>query len=199
MVLFSRGVDFSTGATAMVGAEYRKFLGPIGAFFAILGVIVLPITSGDTPAGLRLMVEAFNIDQTVIKNRLLTTLGIFVPAVVILVYGPLYGFNLLWQYFGFTNQFVAIFATASAAVYLMTGDTRFSGLPCSRGCFTHFYRDLSYICHARLVWVTVQTGPDDEHQPQQLYPLLSDWRRGIHSLHGAGLKTGPKGLDQLPQ
>lgn len=104
MILFNRGVDFSTRATAMVGLISR-FLGSIGAFFAILGVIMLPITSGDTAfRSLRLMVgEAFNIDQTVIKNRLLTTLGIFIPAIVILVFAKTSpnGFNLLWQYFGF--------------------------------------------------------------------------------------------------
>ena len=65
MILFNRGVDLSTGATAMVGLISREFLGSIGAAFAILGVIVLPITSGDTAfRSLRLMVaESFKIGR----------------------------------------------------------------------------------------------------------------------------------------
>ncbi len=150
MVLFNRGVDLSTGATAMVGLISREFLGPIGAFFAILGVIVLPITSGDTAfRSLRLMVgEAFNIDQTIIKKRLLTTLGIFIPAIVILVFAKSSpnGFNLLWQYFGFTNQFVAIFALAMAAVYLKT-EQKTIWLALLPGMFYTFIV-ISYISHA---------------------------------------------------
>ncbi|AFA48173.1 carbon starvation CstA family protein [Acetobacterium woodii] len=150
MVLFNRGVDLSTGATAMVGLISREFLGAIGSFFAILGVIVLPITSGDTAfRSLRLMVgETFNIDQTVIKKRILTTLGIFIPAITILVFAKTSpnGFNLLWQYFGFTNQFVAIFALAMAAVYLKV-EKKVIWITLIPGMFYTFIV-ISYICHA---------------------------------------------------
>lgn len=150
MILFNQGVDLTTGATAMVSLISQQFLGPIGAYFAILGVIVLPITSGDTAfRSLRLMMaETFNIDQTNLKKRLLTTLIIFIPAIVILVFAKTApnGFNLLWQYFGFTNQFVAIFALAMAAVYLMSKQ-KFVWIALIPGMFYTFIV-ISYICHA---------------------------------------------------
>ena len=152
MILFDQGVDLSTGATAMVGLISQQFLGPIGAYLAILGVIVLPITTGDTAfRSLRLMMaETFNIDQTNLKKRLLTTLIIFVPAIVILVFAKTSpnGFNLLWQYFGFTNQFVALFTLAMATIYLMSKQ-KIVWIALIPGMFYTFIV-ISYICHASI-------------------------------------------------
>lgn len=122
MILFNRGTAIDTNATLMIGIISREFLGTIGAIFAILGVIVLPITSGDTAfRGLRLMLgETFNIDQSNKSKRVALTLGIFIPAVAILVFAknnPA-GFNILWRYFAWTNQTVGIFALALVAIYL---------------------------------------------------------------------------------
>lgn len=125
MVLYNRQPDLvtSVNATTMVSVISREFLGNIGGLLAIIGVIVLPITSGDTAfRSVRLIVaEAMNIDQRPAKNRLLTTLVIFIPAIAILAFAKLNagGFNLLWRYFGFTNQMVAVFALAMSTVYLM--------------------------------------------------------------------------------
>lgn len=124
MVLFSRGTAMDTGATAMVGIISREFMGNIGGLIAIIGVIVLPITSGDTAfRALRLMIaEQFNIDQKDPKKRVGLSLIIFIPAIAILSFAKLSpgGFNLLWRYFGFTNQLVAVFALAMISVYLKT-------------------------------------------------------------------------------
>ncbi len=122
MVLFNRGTATDTNATLMIGVISREFLGTIGAIFAILGVIVLPITSGDTAfRGLRLMLgETFGIDQSNKAKRVALTLGIFVPAIAILVFAKINpaGFNILWRYFAWTNQTVAIFALALVTIYL---------------------------------------------------------------------------------
>ena len=122
MVLFNVGTPVDTSATLMIGEVSRYFLGSIGAVFAILGVIVLPITSGDTAfRSLRLMIaETFNIDQVDYKKRLGISAGIFVVAAGILVFSKSSpnGFNLLWRYFGFTNQLIAVFALAMVSVYL---------------------------------------------------------------------------------
>lgn len=64
--------------------------------------------------------ETFNIDQSNKAKRILLTLAIFVPAVAILVFAknnPA-GFNILWRYFAWTNQTVAIFALALVTIYL---------------------------------------------------------------------------------
>lgn len=122
MILFNSGTAADTGATAMVGIISRKFMGTVGGLFAIAGVIVLPITSGDTAfRALRLMIaEQFHIDQKSASKRVILSLIIFIPAVAILFFAKsnANGFNLLWRYFGFTNQFVAVFALAMITVYL---------------------------------------------------------------------------------
>lgn len=120
MVLYNKGID--NGATAMIGDVSREFLGSVGSLFAILGVIVLPITSGDTALrSLRLMVaEQFNIDQRSLKKRLGIGAALFVPTAAILIWAKMSpgGFQTLWRYFAFTNQFIAIFALAFITVYL---------------------------------------------------------------------------------
>lgn len=150
MVLFGRGTDLSTAPTLVVGLVSREFLGSIGGMIAILGVIVLPITSGDTAfRSLRLMVsEQFNIDQKLPIKRIITSACLFVPAIVVLYYAKLnpQGFNILWRYFAFTNQFVATFALGTIAVYLyITGKNYFISL--IPGMF-YFFVTLSFIFHA---------------------------------------------------
>ena len=124
MVIFSQGiVPLDTRATLMVGEISKYFMGNIGGLLAIIGVIVLPITSGDTAfRSLRLIVaEEMNIDQKVPAKRIAVAAVLFIPAILILVWAKSdpNGFNLLWRYFGFTNQLVAIFALGTATSYLL--------------------------------------------------------------------------------
>ena len=124
MVMFSQGLaPLDTRATLMVGEISKYFMGNVGGLLAIIGVIVLPITSGDTAfRSLRLIVaEELNIDQKVPAKRIAVAVALFVPAILILVWAKKdpNGFNLLWRYFGFTNQLVAIFALATATSYLL--------------------------------------------------------------------------------
>jgi len=111
-----------TSPTLMIGEISRYFLGSFGAVFAIVGVIVLPITSGDTALrSLRLMIaERYNIDQVDWRKRISVTASIFLPCALILVVSKMNpkGFNILWRYFAFVNQFIAVFALAMIAVYL---------------------------------------------------------------------------------
>ena len=111
-----------SGATAVVGEVARDILGPIGGIIAILGVIVLPVTSGDTALrSCRLMVADYlHIDQKSKKNRIFVTLGIFIPVIFILIYAKLNaeGFNILWRYFAWANQSIAVFAFAAISIYL---------------------------------------------------------------------------------
>lgn len=150
MVLFGRGTDVATAPTLMVGLVSREFLGTIGGMIAIIGVIVLPITSGDTAfRSLRLMVaEQFNIDQQVKGKRILTTAALFVPAVFVLYYAKSSpeGFNILWRYFAFTNQFVAVFALATIAVYLYINGKNYI-VAMVPGVF-YVFVTLSFIFHA---------------------------------------------------
>ena len=113
----------TAGATAAVGEVAKGLLGPVGGIIAILGVIVLPITSGDTALrSCRLMIADYiHYDQRKKKNRVILTICMFVPVIAILVFAKLNaeGFNILWRYFAWSNQTIAVFAFAAITVYLM--------------------------------------------------------------------------------
>ena len=122
MVLFNRSAAVDTSATLMVGLISKEFMGKIGGLIAIIGVIVLPITSGDTAfRSLRLMIaEQFKIDQQKKIKRVCLSIVIFIPAAAILYYAKSNseGFATLWRYFGFANQLVAVFALLMVSTYL---------------------------------------------------------------------------------
>lgn len=111
-----------TSATAVVGIVANDLLGSVGGIIAIIGVIVLPITSGDTALrSLRLMAaDAFHIDQAKRRNRLLVSLVIFAIVAVLLIFSKMNadGFNILWRYFAWANQTISIFAFALIAIYM---------------------------------------------------------------------------------
>ncbi|MGF0095167.1 carbon starvation CstA family protein [Peptoniphilus sp. SGI.035] len=130
MVIFSSGqAPLDTAGTLMVGKISKHFMGNIGGLLAVLGVIALPITSGDTAfRSLRLIIsEELNIDQKSPSKRAGLSAALFIPAIAILFFAKSNpnGFNLLWRYFGFTNQFVAIFALAVATIYLINNDKNY--------------------------------------------------------------------------
>jgi carbon starvation protein CstA len=127
MVMYNTGKAISVGADAtspvgVVGIISKDLLGNVGGYVAIVGVIILSITSGDTALrSLRLMIaERFKIDQIPKKNRLILSAGIFVVVAALLIFAKVNagGFNLLWRYFAWANQSIAIFAFASIAIYL---------------------------------------------------------------------------------
>ena len=131
MVIFSSGqAPLDTAGTLMVGKISKYFMGNVGGLLAVLGVIALPITSGDTAfRSLRLIIaEELNIDQRSGAKRASLAAVLFIPAFAILYFAKTNanGFNMLWRYFGFTNQFVATFALAVATIYLInTGKNYF--------------------------------------------------------------------------
>lgn len=122
MGIFNSGVDQTTTATTVVGLVAKDLLGPVGGMIAIIGVIVLPITSGDTALrSLRLMLaDTFHIDQTSKAKRLALSAVLFIVVAVIIVWAKFSseGFNILWRYFAWANQTIAVFAFAMIAIYL---------------------------------------------------------------------------------
>lgn len=106
----------------MVGFVAKDMLGKVGGMIAIIGVIVLPISTGDTALrSLRLIVGDFlHFDQSKKKNRLTLCIALSAIVVVILLFSKLNatGFNILWRYFSWSNQAISIFAFAITTVYL---------------------------------------------------------------------------------
>ena len=79
-----------------------ELLGVFGGALAVLGVVVLPVTSGDTAfrAARLTIADAIGYDQRPHKNRLMIAVPLFVVGVA-LNFIP---FGMLWRYFGFANQ-----------------------------------------------------------------------------------------------
>ena len=113
-----------SGATGVVGEVAKDLLGPVGGLIAILGVIVLPITSGDTALrSCRLMVADYlHISQKEKKNRIMVTIGLFIPVIAILAFAKLNaeGFNILWRYFAWANQTIAAKKGAPKYAFLIS-------------------------------------------------------------------------------
>lgn len=98
------------------------WLGVVGGILAIFGVVAAPITSGDTALrSCRLVIaDALHIDQRPIIKRLGVSLPIFVVTLAILVWqmGNPDSFNVIWKYFGWANQTLAVFTLWAITVYL---------------------------------------------------------------------------------
>lgn len=95
----------------------NSLLGKVGGFLAIMGVVVCPITSGDTSfRSARLIVaDTFNFKQGPIKNRLLVSIPLFVIGFIL----TKVNFNIIWRYFGFSNQTLATVVLWTTAMYLI--------------------------------------------------------------------------------
>ena len=122
MALYAHRPELLTsGNGPMLLSELANWvLHPAAARFALLGVVVLAITSGDTALrSLRLVLaEYFHIDQTPLPSRLLTTLPIFACVAVLLGLSQSDAFKVLWNYFSWSNQTIAAFALLVAVAYL---------------------------------------------------------------------------------
>lgn len=92
------------------------WLGTAGGILAILGVVAAPITTGDTALrSARLITADFlHIDQKKLVKRLLVSLPLFALTFAIM----LIDFNVLWRYFAWSNQTLAVFTLWAATVYL---------------------------------------------------------------------------------
>ncbi len=114
--------DATTPATTVVGTVANSMLGKVGGLIALIGVIVLPITSGDTALrSLRLILaDEFGIDQSRRRKRLALSAAIFAVVAALLVFAKLDndGFGVLWRYFAWMNQTIAVFGFALITVYL---------------------------------------------------------------------------------
>jgi carbon starvation protein CstA len=136
----------------VIGIVARDMLGSVGGMIAIIGVIVLPITSGDTSLrSLRLMIADFiHLNQKPLKNRLSISLPIFVLVAVILWLAKTSpdGFNMLWRYFAWSNQTISIFAFAIISIYLLgKGNKTAAFMSLIPGTWYAFIT-FSFICNA---------------------------------------------------
>jgi len=105
------------GPAAVVDQVATTLMGPIGGFLAIIGVIILPISSGDTAfRSARLIIADFtNIAQRDVVKRLMIAVPLFAVGFLI----TKTEFGVIWRYFGFSNQTLATIVLWAAAMYLV--------------------------------------------------------------------------------
>ncbi|ROS04985.1 carbon starvation protein [Sinobacterium caligoides] len=92
-------------------------LGTVGGFMAILGVIILPITSGDTAfrSARLILAEFFEVSQRKLPKRLMLAAPLFVLGAIL----TQVDFGIIWRYFGVANQITAMMMLWTASAYLL--------------------------------------------------------------------------------
>ncbi len=105
------------GPAAVVSAVSTTMLGAVGGTLAVLGVIVLPITSGDTAfrSARMIIADYIKIDQKPILKRVMVALPLFVVSYAL----THMDFTLLWRYFSWANQTTAVIALWVGTMYLV--------------------------------------------------------------------------------
>ncbi|MDE7153636.1 MAG: carbon starvation protein A [Muribaculaceae bacterium] len=126
---------WAAGAIAFVGgydamSEYMKtntpgslvhdlsfdWLGTFGGLLAMIGVIAAPISTGDTALrSARLIVADF---MKMSQKKFLSRLAISIPIFAIVFAMMFIDFNVLWRYFAWSNQTLAVFTLWACTVYL---------------------------------------------------------------------------------
>ncbi|MDK2955504.1 MAG: hypothetical protein PWQ57_1000 [Desulfovibrionales bacterium] len=101
----------------VVQAVCSSLFGPVGGFLAIFGAAALPVASGGAAfRSTRLIVaDAFGVPQQKAFKRLLLVGPLFVVAFFLAAQD----FGVLWRYFGWFNQSLAMMALWVSAVYLV--------------------------------------------------------------------------------
>ena len=105
------------GQSGTVYQISESMLGIVGGALAIVGVVVCPITSGDTAfrSARLILAEVTHLDQTKVRNRLIITIPLLGIGTIL----TQLDFNVLWRYFSWSNQTLAMIVLWIATAYLV--------------------------------------------------------------------------------
>jgi carbon starvation protein CstA len=103
-------------AAFLVNEISNSLLGKYGGALALLGVVAAPITSGDTAfRSARLIVADFlNYKQGPLLNRLFICIPLFAAGFIL----TRIDFSIIWRYFAWSNQTLAMIVLWAITVYL---------------------------------------------------------------------------------
>ena len=117
------GVPATLQAPEVVTTVSEGWLGLFGGALAIIGVVAAPITSGDTALrSARLIIaELLHMEQHTIRRRMYICIPVFAATLGLLWFNIAdeNGFNVIWSYFGWANQTLAVFTLWTLTVYLV--------------------------------------------------------------------------------
>lgn len=108
------------GTAGVVNTISTSLLGKVGGILAMLGVIAAPITSGDTAfRSARLVIaDAIDYKQSKTKSRLLVAIPLFIVGFLL----TRIDFTIIWRYFAWSNQTLAMIVLWATAAYLIVSD-----------------------------------------------------------------------------
>ncbi|MCT4605673.1 MAG: carbon starvation protein A [Marinisporobacter sp.] len=104
------------GPGVVVNEISTTLLGTVGGILAMLGVVACPITSGDTAfRSARLVIaDAIHLKQEKTINRFYIAIPLFAVGVAL----TKIDFGIVWRYFSWSNQTLAMIVLWAAATYL---------------------------------------------------------------------------------
>lgn len=106
----------ANGQSAAIYDVCKKTMGGVGVALAMLGVVACPITSGDTAfrSARLVLADWFKFDQKNFKNRLV----LCVPLLAVGAFVGHLDYTIVWRYFSWTNQTLAMIVLWTASMYL---------------------------------------------------------------------------------
>lgn len=117
------------GSSTVVYEICQTTMGKVGSVVALLGVIVCPVSSGDTAyRSARLtLADWFSLDQSDYRKRLVLTVPLLLAGALICRMD----YNIVWRYFSWSNQTLAMITLWAASVYLRKEgkNWRFTAVP----------------------------------------------------------------------
>ena len=105
------------GQSGVVYEISTTLLGRLGGVLTIIGVVVCPITSGDTAfrSARLILAEALHLEQKKFRNRLYITLPLLAAGGIL----SQLDFSVLWRYFSWSNQTLAMISLWVGTSYLL--------------------------------------------------------------------------------
>ena len=117
------------GTANTINVIANTFVPMFLTFIVTAAVIILPITSGDTALrGLRMIIaDAIKLPQSIIKNRLYIIIPLATVMILLIVWAKFSSnsFAMIWNYFSFFNQLIAIPTFLYATVFLYRNKKNF--------------------------------------------------------------------------
>ena len=112
----------ANGQSAAIYDVCSKTMGGVGIALAMLGVIACPITSGDTAfrSARLVLADWFKIDQKKWQNRLMLCVPVLGVGAILGIGNALgkIDYTVIWRYFSWTNQTLAMIVLWAASMYL---------------------------------------------------------------------------------
>ena len=152
-------------AALVINVISRSWLGIVGGIIAIIGVISASVTSGDTALrSARLIIADFmHLEQKSIGKRLIISLPLFA-----IVFGMSFvDYNIVWRYFAWTNQTLAVFTLWAATVWLYKQEHSTS----MRYRFGYLLTLIPALFMTMVSSSYILIAPEGLHLSHSLYPL----------------------------